>query len=75
MMAGDVEIVSPADESGQSVIRLYAKGTRTLLHTARIGPRAEPIHVAYTVCGKSVMFQSPTPEKLRGCEQVADVRK
>jgi hypothetical protein len=76
MVGGVVQISPPTATGGQSVIRFYAANgaDRVLMHTANItSASGKPLRIAYTLCGQSLRFQSPAPEKLETCPAVAGV--
>lgn len=70
MTGGIVEVTPPGQRDDRTVIRLFSDDAAhpALLHTASIGGKpGAPLHLAYTVCGKSVRFESPAPERLAPC--------
>lgn len=70
MAGGIVELTPPGRHADRAVIRLFSDDAAhpVLLHTASIGGMSSaPLRLAYTVCGKSVRFESPAPEQLAPC--------
>lgn len=61
------DLTAPADGKSPTIVRLQdISGTEpTALHTAqRHGPASLERTSAYTVCGRDVYFESPTPQVL-----------
>lgn len=76
MVGGVVQISPPSTAGGQSVIKFSTDhGAEALLmHTANITSSSEkPLEIAYTICGKTLRFQSPAPAKLEKCPTVASL--
>jgi hypothetical protein len=74
MAGGVVEIDPPGPGDERSLVKLFTDNAAApvLLHTTHIETSAEkPLEIAYTMCGRQVRFQSPTPEKLEKCPGVA----
>ncbi len=70
MARGVVEVTPPGQQEGPSIVKLYAAGRTAseALHTARIArPQDDTIRIAYSICGATVTFHSPAPDKLEGC--------
>jgi hypothetical protein len=75
MAGGIVQITPPKQASDQSVFKFFANSgaSPTLMHTASVTtPSDKPLTIAYTICGQSVRFESPAPEKLENCSTVAE---
>ena len=76
LAGGVVQITPPATVDGSSVIKFFVANSAkpVLMHTANITSSSEkPLEIAYTLCGQSLRFQSPAPEKLEKCPAVASV--
>ena len=74
MVGGVVQISAPTIAGGQSVIKFFSGNgaEQVLMHTANITSFPEkPIQIAYTLCGQSLRYQSPAPEKLEKCPAAA----
>lgn len=76
MVGGIVQITPPNPSNNLSVIKFFKDSAAipVPMHTASIDtPSGKSLEIAYTLCGQTLRFQSPAPEKLEKCPTVASV--
>jgi len=76
MTRGVVQILPPSPSNNLSVIKFFkdSAANHVPIHTASINDSSgKPLQIAYTMCGQTLRFQSPAPEKLEKCPTVASL--